>query len=126
MALRTPLGAVRGQGSARSGTRHFWRQRLTAIANVPLTIGFVLLVVANLGGDYEAVRGALSSPLAALVLLAFVLSGVYHMRLGLQVIIEDYVHGEGLKFACLIANTLFSAALALICLFAILKLAVGG
>lgn len=125
MGLRTPMSAVRGHGSARSGTQHFWRQRLTAIANVPLTIGFVLLVISNLGGDYASVRDSVSSPLAAIVLIGFILSGIYHMRLGMQVIIEDYVHGEGLKFTCLIANALFSAALALVCLFAVMKLALG-
>ncbi len=124
MSLRTPLGAVRGHGSANSGTGHFWRQRLSAIANVPLTLGLVWLVLANLGGDYESVRASLSSPLAVIVLAAFIVSAVYHMRLGLQVVIEDYVHGEALKFACLIANTLFSAILALTCLYAILKLGI--
>ena len=92
--MRTPLGRVRGLGSAKSGTGHFWHQRLTAIANVPLTAGFVIILVSLLGRGHATVQQTLGSPLVAIVMLLFVCSISYHMKLGMQVIIEDYVHDE--------------------------------
>src|SRR4029077_17812622 len=106
--LSTPLARVRGLGSAKSGTEHFWRQRLTAVANVPLTIAFVLIVVSLLGRNHAAVTQILGSPLAAVILLLFILSIAIHMRIGMQVIIEDYVHDEGRKLVLLMANTFFA------------------
>ena len=97
--MRTPLGRVRGLGSAHSGTGHFWHQRLTAVANVPLTIAFVMILVSLLGRSHAAVVQILGSPLVAIVMLLFVGSITYHMKLGMQVIIEDYVHDEKWKFA---------------------------
>jgi succinate dehydrogenase / fumarate reductase membrane anchor subunit len=124
-SLRTPLGKVRGLGSARSGTDHFFKQRVTALANVPLAVAFVFLVISLQGADHRRMLDVLSHPLAALLLLLFVGSGVYHMRLGMQVIIEDYVHQEGAKIALLIANTFFSIAVGAACAFAILKMSFG-
>ena len=92
MSMRTPLGRVRGLGSARSGTSHFWRQRLTAVANVPLVISFVVILISLLGRNHAAVVQILGSPPVAIIMLLFILSITYHMRLGMQVIIEDYVH----------------------------------
>ena len=92
--LRTPLARVRGLGSAKSGTEHFWRQRLTAVANVPLTIAFVVIVVSLLGRIHAAAQQILGSPLVAILMLLFIGSVTYHMRIGMQVIIEDYVHDE--------------------------------
>ena len=123
--MRTPLGRVRYLGSARSGTRHFWHQRLTSVANVPLTIVFVLIVVGLLGRNHAAVVQILGSTFVAIALLLFVLSSVYHMWLGMQVIIEDYVHDELLKIGTLMANTFFSFVVGLAAVFAILKLAFG-
>ena len=123
--LRTPLARVRGLGSARSGTEHFWRQRLTAVANVPLTIAFVLIVVSLLGRNHAAAQQILGSPLVAIVMLLFIGSVTYHMRLGMQVIIEDYVHGEIAKLALLMANTFFTIAVALAAAYAIFKLSFG-
>ena len=123
--MRTPLAKVRGLGSAKEGTDHFWYQRLTAIANVPLTLFFVGLIIALSGQSHGDVTATLANPFVALLLLAALLSVLYHMKLGMQVVIEDYVHGEGAKMALLILNTFFCVALALISVFAILKMAFG-
>ncbi len=125
MSLRTPLGRVRGLGSARSGTEHFWRQRLTAIANIPLVIGFVVIVASLIGRNHAAVVQILGSPLVAMVMLLFILSTTNHMRIGMQVIIEDYVHDDMLKLVSLIANTFFAAVVGLTSAYAILKLSFG-
>jgi succinate dehydrogenase / fumarate reductase, membrane anchor subunit len=120
--MSTPLARVRGLGAARSGTEQFWRQRLTAVANVPLTIAFVLIVVALLGRNHAAVTQILGSPLVAVILLLFILSITVHMRIGMQVIIEDYVHDEGTKLVLLMANTFFAIAAGLASAFALLML----
>ncbi|MEA2876199.1 MAG: succinate dehydrogenase / fumarate reductase, rane anchor subunit [Hyphomicrobiales bacterium] len=123
--FRTPLGRVRALGSAKSGTGHFWHQRLTAIANVPLVIAFVLILVSLLGRSHAAVVQILGSPLVAIVMLLFIGSITYHMKLGMQVIIEDYVHDEKWKFAAVIANIFFAVAVGLAAVYAILKLSFG-
>jgi succinate dehydrogenase / fumarate reductase, membrane anchor subunit len=122
---RTPLARVRGLGSAKSGTEHFWRQRLTAVANVPLTIAFVLIVFALLGRNHAAAQQILGTPLVAIVMLLFIGSITYHMRLGMQVIIEDYVHEETAKLALIMLNTFFAVAVALASAYAIFKLSFG-
>lgn len=120
--MSTPLARVLGLGAAKSGTEYFWRQRLTAVANVPLTIAFVFIVVGLLGRNHAAVVQILGSPLVAVTMLLFILSITTHMRIGMQVIIEDYVHDERSKLALLMANTFFAVAVALTSAFAILTL----
>jgi succinate dehydrogenase / fumarate reductase, membrane anchor subunit len=120
--MSTPLGRVLGLGSAKSGTEHFWRQRLTAVANVPLTVAFVVIVIGLLGRNHAAVVQILGSPLVAVIMLLFIASIFTHMRIGMQAIIEDYVHDEVTKLVLLMANTFFAVAIGLACAFAILML----
>ena len=122
---RTPLARVRGLGSARSGTGHFWHQRLTAVANVPLTIAFVLIVVSLLGRNHAFAQQLLGSPLVAVIILFFIGSALYHMRIGMQVIIEDYVHDEMPKLILFMLNPFFAIAVGLASRFAILMLSFG-
>ncbi|MEP3275516.1 MAG: succinate dehydrogenase, hydrophobic membrane anchor protein [Stappiaceae bacterium] len=125
MDMRTPLSKVRGLGSAKEGTDHFWRQRLTAVANVPLILFFVIMVISLQGSDFETARTTLGNPFIAILMLLVILSGVYHMKLGMQVIIEDYIHGEFVKVAALIGNTFFCAFIGLASIFAVLKISFG-
>jgi succinate dehydrogenase / fumarate reductase membrane anchor subunit len=124
-SMRTPLGRVRHLGSAHHGTRVFWHQRLTAVANVPLTIAVIVIVIALLGRNHAAVVQILGSTLVAITMLLFIISSVYHMWLGMQVIVEDYVHDEIAKLVILMANTFFSFAVGMAGVFAILKLSFG-
>jgi succinate dehydrogenase / fumarate reductase membrane anchor subunit len=122
---RTPLARVRGLGSAREGTDHFWRQRLTAVSNLILISFGVTLIVNLAGADYLTVKQTLARPYNAIALLLLIRSAVVHMRLGMQNIIEDYVHSEGRKILALLANTFFAVLVGLTCAFAVLKLSFG-
>jgi succinate dehydrogenase / fumarate reductase membrane anchor subunit len=126
MSLRTPLKDVRRLGSAHEGTGHFVRQRLTAIALVLLVPVAVWFVTRHAGADYETVRAAIAKPWIGLALLLLVGTAAAHMRIGMQVIIEDYVHGEGTKLVLLLLNTFFAIFVAAASAFAILKISFGG
>jgi succinate dehydrogenase / fumarate reductase, membrane anchor subunit len=123
--MRTPLGRVRGYGSAKSGTGHFIEQRLTALANIPLTIAAVLIVISLIGHNHAAVVQILGSSPVAIIMLLFILSAAYHMKIGMQVIIEDYVHDEAAKYALLIANAFFAVVVGFSSIYALLKLSFG-
>jgi len=125
MTMRTPLARVRGLGASRTGTEHFWWQRMTAVANVPLTIAGVVIVISLLGRNHAATAQILASPLIAIILLLFILSITNHMRIGMQVIIEDYVHEEKLKIALIMLNVFYVVAIFIASAFAILKLSFG-
>ena len=122
--MATPLARVRGLGSARRGTETFWRQRMTAVANVPLVLFLILSIVTHIGASYEEVHAYLAQPLVALALLALVVSAAIHMRIGLKEIIEDYVHG-GAKVVAILLATFFAAGVGLASVVAILKISLG-
>jgi succinate dehydrogenase / fumarate reductase membrane anchor subunit len=126
MSLRSPLGRVRGLGSAKTGTDHFWVQRVTAVALVPLTLWFVYALLSLAGADYATVTAWLRSPVNAVLMLALIVATFHHMQLGLQVVIEDYIHGEGIKIASLMIMKGGSLLLAVAAAFAVLKVAFGG
>jgi succinate dehydrogenase / fumarate reductase membrane anchor subunit len=125
-SLRTPLARVRGLGSAKSGTGHFWLQRVTGVANLLLTIAFVAVVISLSGRSYPEAVALLGRPVIAILLLLFVGSAAVHMRIGVQVVIEDYVQNEGLKILALLANTFFAIAIGAACAFSLLKISFGG
>jgi succinate dehydrogenase / fumarate reductase, membrane anchor subunit len=123
--MKTPFARVRGLGTAHSGTEHFWMQRLTGIANLPLIIAFLVVIVSLVGSSQASVIATLSNPFVAMILLAALISVLIHMRIGMQVIIEDYVHIEFRKIVLLMANTFFTIAVGIAAIYAILKINFG-
>lgn len=123
--MSTPLSRVRGLGAAKTGTEAFWRLRVTAVANVPLSIAFVLIVVSLLGRNHAAAAQILGSPLIAIIMLLFIISVTWHMHLGMKEIIEDYVHEEPARVILLMGNTFFTLAVALASAYGILRLSFG-
>jgi succinate dehydrogenase / fumarate reductase, membrane anchor subunit len=123
--MRPPLARVLGRGSAKSGTEHFWRQRLTAVANIPLTIAAIAILITLLGRNQAAVAQILGSHAVSIIMMLFVISITIHMRIGMAAIIEDYVHDESAKLTLLMANTFFTIAVGLTSIYGIFKLAFG-
>jgi succinate dehydrogenase / fumarate reductase membrane anchor subunit len=123
--MATPLAKVRGLGPAHRGTETFWRQRVTAIANIPLVLFLIFSIVTHIGADYETMRAYLAKPIVALAMLALVLSASIHMRIGLKEIIEDYVHGAAAKVVALLLATFFAFGVGLASALALVKIALG-
>ena len=125
VSMRTPLARVKGLGAAGHGVEHWWLHRMTAVSNVPLIIAFVIIVAALAGRPHGEALAIVSNPLVAILLVLCFLSVTNHMRLGLQIVIEDYVHDKGYKIAALMANNFFAAVIAVVCLFSVLKISFG-
>lgn len=125
MSLRSPLSRARGLGSAKQGVHHFWVQRVSAVALIPLALWFAFSVATLATGqaDYFAVRHWVSAPSVAVVLVLFIGTALYHSMLGVQVVIEDYVGSEGKKLAALLLSKFAHAAVAAAGIFAVLKIA---
>jgi succinate dehydrogenase / fumarate reductase membrane anchor subunit len=121
----TPLKRARGLGSAKEGPGHFMRQRLTAVLNLMLVPFAIGLIATLAGADLAVVKSTLAHPIVAILLVALILSMAVHMRIGMQIVIEDYVHDEGAKMLFLLANTVFAFGVAAIAIFAVLKLSFG-
>ncbi len=124
-SMRTPLGRVRNLGAAHSGTTDFWRQRLTGVAMTLLTIPMIVVVMMLIGSNQAGAAQILGSLPIAIILLLFIVASTWHMKIGMQVVIEDYVHSEKLKLAAIMANNFFSIAVALASIYAIIKLSSG-
>ncbi len=126
MDMRTPFAKITGKGSAHEGTSHFWHQRLTALANVPLTLFAVWLVTQLAGANRADMALMLANPVVSGLLVLTLISFAWHMKLGMQVVIEDYVPAEGTKIVLIIANNFFAAAIAGLGIISVLKLTFGG
>ena len=124
-SMRTALGRVRYLGAAHSGTTDFWRQRLTAVAMTLLILPVIVVVMMLLGRNQAGAKLVLGSPPVAIIMLLFIIASAWHMKIGMQVVIEDYVQSEKLKLAGIMANNFFSFAVALASIYAILKLSSG-
>jgi succinate dehydrogenase / fumarate reductase membrane anchor subunit len=125
VSMRTPLARAKGLGAAHHGASHWWVHRMTAVSNVPLIVAFVIIVASLAGRTHAEAVGIVSHPLIALLLILCIVSVTNHMRMGVQIIIEDYVHDRGWKIAALIANTFYAVVIAVACLWAILKISFG-
>lgn len=125
MMRKTPLGRVLGLGSAKSGTEHWWVQRVTAVAGIPLVVFLIGFVLAHIGATRAEVMASLANPLVAILLALTLINLLWHMKLGLQVVIEDYVHTPRNKFAALLLNTFFTVVMGVAALYAILKMSFG-
>ena len=125
MSLNTPLKNVRGLGSAKEGTHHFWWQRLTAIALVPLLVWVVIAGMAATLSDYESARAMVGHPVSAVLAICTIVALFHHAQLGLQVVVEDYIHQEWLKITALLAVKFLAVVFALLGVIAVLRIAVG-
>ncbi len=124
-SMRTPLARVRSLGSSHSGTSDFWRQRLTAVAMTVLIVPVIVVVLMLIGSNQAFVKQTFSSLPIAIIMLLFIVASAWHMKIGMQVVIEDYVHNEKIKLASVMANNFFCFAVALASIYAILKMSSG-
>jgi succinate dehydrogenase / fumarate reductase, membrane anchor subunit len=124
-SMRTPLGRVRNLGAAHSGTSDFWRQRITAVAMTLLMLPVIVVVMMTLGSNQAGAKVILGSLPIAVIMLLFIVASVWHMKIGMQVVIEDYIHNEKLKLISVMLNNFFSIAVALASTYAIVKLSSG-
>ena len=125
VSMRTPLARAKGLGAAGHGVEHWWLHRMTAVSNIPLIVAFIIIVASLAFRSWEDAVRVVSHPLVALLLILCVVSVTNHMRMGMQIIIEDYVHDKGLKIAAVIANNFYAVVIAAACLWAILKISFG-
>jgi succinate dehydrogenase / fumarate reductase membrane anchor subunit len=124
-SMRTPLSRVRYMGASHSGTRDFWHQRLTAVAMTLLIVPVLVVIFMLIGSNQAGAKLILGSLPVAIILLLFIIASAWHMKIGMQVVIEDYIHSEKVKLACIMANNFFSFAVAMASIYAILKLSSG-
>ena len=124
-SMRTPLARVRNLGSSHSGTSDFWRQRLTAVAMTVLIVPVIVVVLMLIGSNQAGAKQIFSSVPIAIIMLLFIIASAWHMKIGMQVVIEDYVHNEKIKLASVMANNFFCIAVALASTYAILKMSSG-
>ncbi|MBK3661727.1 succinate dehydrogenase, hydrophobic membrane anchor protein [Bradyrhizobium diazoefficiens] len=124
-SMRTALGRVRNLGAAHSGTSDFWRQRITAVAMTLLMIPVIVIIMMLLGRNQAGAKQILGSLPVAIIMLLFIVASAWHMKIGMQVVIEDYVHNEKLKLASIMLNNFFAVAVALASIYAILQLSSG-
>ena len=124
MSTQTPLSRVEGLGAAHSGTTHFWRQRVTAVALIPLSIWFAVAVLGSVGATEAETVGFFQHPVNAVLMAGFIVIALYHTVLGLQVLIDDYVYGDGAKIFLMLLNRAFALAVGAGCLLALLRIAI--
>ena len=125
VSMRTPLARVKGLGASGHGVEQWWLHRMTAVSNVPLIVAFVIIVASLAGRSHAQALTMLSNPLVAILLVLCFISVTNHMRLGMQTVIEDYVHDKGYKIAAVIANNFYAVIIAVACIYAILKVSLG-
>jgi succinate dehydrogenase / fumarate reductase membrane anchor subunit len=123
---RTPLSRARGLGSAKEGVHHFWAQRITAVALIPLVVWFAISLIMLSGADYGVVRAWIASPVAMVLLVLTIVIGLHHGQLGMQVVIEDYVHNDGMKLALIVLMRFIAVFFGLAAIVAILRIGFGG
>jgi succinate dehydrogenase membrane anchor subunit len=124
--LRTPLSRARGLGSAKEGVHHFWAQRITAVALIPLVVWFAISLIMMSGADYGVVRAWIGSPVVMVLLALTIVIGLHHAQLGMQVVIEDYVHNDGMKLALIVLMRFIAVFFGLAAIVAILRIGFGG
>ncbi|MEH6755654.1 MAG: succinate dehydrogenase, hydrophobic membrane anchor protein [Alphaproteobacteria bacterium] len=126
MSIRTPLGRARGLGSAKTGTDHWWMQRVTALALIPLVIWFVVSMIIVTGADHETALAFIGSPINAVLLTLLIIATFYHGQLGLQVVIEDYIHSKWLEVALILLVKGAAIFLGVASVYAVIAIALGG